>query len=57
MDATYQRQRGECPGCRETFPREKMEGDHIRAWSDGGKTVVENCQMLCGQCNLKKSNH
>ncbi len=24
-----------------------MEADHITPWSKGGKTIAENCQMLC----------
>ena len=31
-----------------------MEGDHITPWRDGGKTVKENCQMLCCECNRRK---
>ncbi|MFR5479773.1 HNH endonuclease [Catenibacterium sp.] len=26
----------------------------VLPWSKGGKTVIENCQMLCRDCNLKK---
>ena len=29
------------------FDIDEMEADHITAWSKGGKTVLENCQMLC----------
>ncbi|MGO5282187.1 HNH endonuclease signature motif containing protein [Catenibacterium mitsuokai] len=32
----------------------KCTGDHIIPWSKGRKTVIENCQMLCRDCNLKK---
>jgi 5-methylcytosine-specific restriction endonuclease McrA len=31
-----------------------MEGDHIVPWSKGGKTVPENLQMLCRDCNRRK---
>ncbi|MCY4073657.1 MAG: HNH endonuclease [Chloroflexi bacterium] len=24
-------------------------------WSEGGKTIEENCQMLCKQCKREKS--
>ena len=34
----------------------EMEADHIVPWSKGGKTVKENCQMLCRHCNRTKSN-
>jgi 5-methylcytosine-specific restriction endonuclease McrA len=33
-----------------------MEADHITPWSKGGKTVSDNCQMLCLSCNRIKSN-
>jgi len=33
-----------------------MEADHITPWSKGGKTIAENCQMLCVDCNRRKSN-
>ena len=40
------------------IPKEydEMEGDHILPWSKGGKTIGENCQMLCKPCNGKKSD-
>ena len=34
---------------------EKMEGDHITPWHEGGKTSAENCQMLCKEDNRRKS--
>lgn len=40
----------------EEFEFEQMHGDHIRPWSKGGATVPENCQMLCRDCNLRKSD-
>ena len=33
-----------------------MEADHITAWSKGGKTTPENCQMLCSTHNKAKGN-
>ena len=54
--AAYERQNHKCALCGETFDFPKMQADHIIPWSKGGKTVPENCQMLCTQCNLKKSN-
>ena len=38
------------------FYLEEMEADHITPWCEGGKTVVENCQMLCKEHNRRKSN-
>jgi len=54
--AAFERQGGICPVCRETFEIGQMEGDHIKPWSKGGKTIAKNCQMLCGPCNRKKGD-
>ena len=50
----YERQRGICPVCKKHFEFEEMEGDHIVPWSQGGKTVLENLQMLCRRDNAIK---
>jgi len=34
----------------------EMEADHVTAWSKGGSTSVENCQMLCKTHNASKGN-
>ncbi len=58
----YEKQQGICPYCaREGRPDahysiEEMEADHITPWIDGGKTVAENCQMLCKEHNRRKSD-
>ena len=51
----YERQGGVCPICGEKFKIDEMEADHIIPWSDGGKTVEQNCQMLCRECNREKA--
>lgn len=52
----YERQNGICPHCKEHFEFEQMEGDHITPWVEGGKTNVDNLQMLCKDCNRTKSS-
>ncbi len=52
----YEGQLGICVKCGEHFSFEEMEADHILPWSKGGKTDKDNCQMLCKQCNRRKSN-
>ena len=52
----YERQQGICICCKEKFEINEMEADHINPWSKGGKTISENCQMLCKTCNRTKSN-
>lgn len=51
----YQKQQGICAKCGKHFQLEEMEADHIDPWHEGGKTVIENCQMLCKHCNRTKS--
>ena len=53
--SAYERQRGFCADCRQHFELSQMEADHITPWHLGGKTVAENCQMLCRECNRRKS--
>ena len=33
-----------------------MDADHVLAWSKGGETTIENCQMLCKHHNRSKGN-
>lgn len=33
-----------------------MDADHVAAWSKGGATSIENCQMLCKTHNRAKGN-
>jgi len=56
----YEKQKGicankKCPDRKKHFNIEEMEGDHKKLWSEGGKTVSENCQMLCKDCHREKS--
>jgi HNH endonuclease len=37
-------------------PNVELHVDHIKPWSKGGETVLENLQTLCATCNLGKSN-
>ncbi|MGH7484255.1 MAG: HNH endonuclease, partial [bacterium] len=55
--AAFESQKGVCPVCKKTFEFEKMEADHIVPWNKGGKTVLENCQMLCMLDNRTKSGN
>ncbi len=51
----YTRQKGICPVCKKHFEINEMEADHITPWHAGGKTTIENCQMLCKDDNRRKS--
>lgn len=58
----YERQAGICPHCaaekrdKTHFELEEMEADHITPWCEGGKTDIDNCQMLCKEHNRRKSS-
>src|SRR3989338_4576916 len=57
----YEQQNGICPFCKKQKKEKKqwdiseMEADHITPWHEGGKTIAENCQMLCKEHNRTKS--
>ena len=50
----YERQKGLCPKCGKHFDIKDMEADHITPYSKGGHTTINNCQMLCRDCNRRK---
>lgn len=53
-----------CPDCnleglgnsKKIWTLEEMDADHVTAWSKGGKTDIDNCQMLCRHHNQLKGN-
>lgn len=53
----YEKQNGICVKCEKFYDRSDMQGDHIIPWSKNGKTINNNCQMLCSFCNGIKSNN
>ena len=54
--STYEKQGGICVKCNKKFDFKDMQADHITPWSKGGKTIQDNCQMLCADCNRRKSD-
>ena len=51
----YEKQKRICAICKESFDLSKMEADHITPWHEGGKTIEENCQLICKDDNRRKS--
>ena len=53
-----------CPYCaighdtnrQRIWKMDEMDADHVAAWSKGGSTDIENCQMLCKTHNRAKGN-
>jgi len=54
-ETKYEQQEHKCAICNGEFDLANMHADHITPWSDGGKTTPDNLQMLCRDCNLRKS--
>ena len=70
--ATYKKQteqaekegKSNCPLCAihdnadktKIWTMKEMEADHVLAWSKGGATSAENCEMLCIKHNRSKGN-
>lgn len=52
--AIYRRDNGQCQKCGIACSWDDWHADHVKPWSKGGKTIVENGQVLCPDCNLKK---
>ncbi|MFH1236361.1 MAG: HNH endonuclease signature motif containing protein, partial [Parcubacteria group bacterium] len=52
---SYERQKGKCVICKKPFEIEEMEAHHNKLWSEGGKTIAQNCQMLCKDDHREKS--
>ena len=51
----YEKQNWICVKCTKHFELNEMEADHITPWHEWWKTIAENCQMLCKNCNRVKS--
>lgn len=45
-----------CGTVQKDDPNTELEVDHIKAWTKGGETVLDNLQTLCRRCNGGKSN-
>jgi hypothetical protein len=52
----YEQQNGICPICNNHFEIEQMQGDHIVEWVNGGKTTLDNLQMVCHKCHKDLTN-
>lgn len=49
-----------CPDCNRGFSHSEikhLQGDHIWPYSFFGATTWANYQLLCSQCNARKSNY
>jgi hypothetical protein len=47
---------GNNPNKNRIYDFDEMDADHVSAWSKGGGSSAENCQMLCSTHNRAKGN-
>ena len=47
---------GNNPNKNKVWTIKEMEADHVAAWSKGGSTSLDNCEMLCMTHNRAKGN-
>ena len=52
--AIYRKDKEICKSCNKKIEFKDYHADHIIPHSRGGKTTVENGQVLCSKCNLSK---
>lgn len=46
-----------CPKCGVEVSADDLVIDHIQPFSKGGRTSINNSQVLCKWCNSEKSDH
>lgn len=62
--AAVEKGESNCPLCaighdnnaKRIYRLNEMDADHVTAWSKGGETTIDNCQMLCKTHNRAKGN-
>ena len=54
--AVYRKTNGRCAYCGCVLEYKDMQVDHIIPMNAGGKSVAENLQILCRQCNGVKGD-
>lgn len=51
----YERQKGLCADCGSPLDLRTVNCHHIKPWSEGGRTTVENGLALCPECHIKRT--
>jgi hypothetical protein len=52
----FARDKGICKICSKKVTEHTWHADHIVPWIKGGRTIVDNGQVLCIKCNLQKKD-
>jgi len=48
----YRKNNGICQSCKKKIEYKEFHADHMIPYTRGGKTTIENGQVLCNKCNL-----
>ena len=54
--AVFEKQNHKCKKCGKEISFSEAQADHITPFAKGGRTIAENCQILCADCNRRKSD-
>ena len=54
--AVFEKQNHKCKKCGKEIAFSEAQADHITPFAKGGRTIAENCQILCADCNRRKSD-
>ena len=52
----WDRQHGYCHKCEKKLRQTATHYHHIKPWSQGGKTIINNGQALCTDCHNRETN-
>ncbi len=52
----FAKYKGICRKCSKKVSEYAWHADHIKPWIRGGRTILENGQLLCVKCNLSKKD-
>ena len=56
-EKVLKKQDNKCNMCGKEICYSDCQADHIVSWSEGGMTVIENCQGLCKPCHDSKASY
>lgn len=54
--AVFEKQNHKCAKCGKEISFAEAQADHITPFAKGGRTIASNCQILCADCNRRKSD-
>ncbi|MCK5060102.1 MAG: DUF262 domain-containing protein [Candidatus Pacebacteria bacterium] len=52
----FARDKGVCQKCSKKVGERSWHADHKKPWIKGGKTILDNGELLCVKCNLQKKD-